>query len=57
VDVSEYTSDFIDMICPKCSGSGKQGKKEACDLCAGQCWISLERYEEYMAKVQEEGEE
>lgn len=33
--MSDFISDFIEMVCPKCGGSGKQGKKDDCDLCAG----------------------
>lgn len=50
-------SEFIDMICPKCEGTGKQDKKTECDLCSGWCWVSLEVYEEYKRQEKSEAEE
>ena len=48
--MSELFGELIEMVCPKCSGSGKQGKKEDCDLCAGQCYVSLAVHDEHVAK-------
>ena len=50
-----YTSDLIDMICPKCEGKGKLDKKTECDLCAGWCYVPLAIYEQYEKEKKDDG--
>jgi DnaJ-class molecular chaperone len=40
-------SEFIDMVCPACGGSGKV-KKADCPYCYGDGWVSLAKYESYI---------
>jgi len=46
-------SEFIEMVCPHCDGSGKVNK-EPCQYCEGWGWVSLERYEAYESEADDE---
>ena len=48
-----FISDLIEMVCPKCGGSGKVGK-EVCYLCDGWGYVSLAVHDEYVAKQHDE---